>query len=157
MRFLDTHGHPAEIVWNPVVFGVPLAVWVFPFHRGKLVLAQPRDGGLQWIVGIMGAGERPVDVARRVAYEQTGARVPELTAVGQFRGVRPDGGPRRSTIYVGVATRLEAVPLHSGMREPALVDPDDLTILRDGGRFMGDPSYAVVTTHLLAQDLVPRG
>ena len=156
MRFLDTHGQPAEIVWNPVAFGVPLAVWVFAFHHGKLVLAQPRDGGLQWIVGIMRPGERPVDVARRVAYEQTGARVPELTAVGQFRGVRPDGGPRRSTIYVGLATRLEPVPVDSGMREPALVDPDDLTILRDGGRFMNDPSYAIVTTHLLAQDLVPR-
>ncbi len=156
MKFLDTHGNPAEIVWNPLAFGVPLAVWVFPFHKGKLVLAQARDGELQWVVGTLAANDRPEDLARRVAYDQTGARISELIAVGQFRGIRPDGGPRRSTIYIGIASRLDPVPVDSGMREPRLVDPDDLSVLKDGGRFMQDPSYAIVCTHLVATDMTPR-
>lgn len=155
VSFLDTHGHPAEIVWNPLAFGAPLAVWVFAFHGGKLVLPRHRTGGLQWIVGTLAAGEGPEGGAKRASREQAGVTVGELTPIGQFRGVRPDGGPRRSTIFVGVATRLDPVPVESGMSGVELVDVADLSVLRDAGRFMRDPSYAIVCTYLVARDLVP--
>lgn len=155
--FQDTHGNPAEIVWNPIAFGAPLAVWVFAFYEGRLVLPRHRVEGLQWIVGTLAAGERAEDAAIRASYAQAGAVVRELAAVGQFRGVRPDGGPRRSTIFVGVATRLDPVPVESGVAGVELVDVADLTVLRKGGRFMRDPSYAIVCTYLVARDLVPAG
>lgn len=156
MRFLDTHGKEAEIVWNPLAFGSPLAVWVFVFHHGKLLLGRHREGHFEWVLGTIAEGERPEDAARRAAYEKVGARVSELSPIGQFRGIRPDGGPRRSTIYTAIATRLDPPPVESGMARVEHVPPDDLTILRDGGRYMHDASFAIVMTYLVAQDLVPR-
>lgn len=150
MRFLDTHGNQAEIAWNPVAFGVPLAVWVFVFQGERLALARHREGWLQWVIGTLRPNERPEEGARRSAYEQLGARIAELTPVGQFRGIRPDGGPRRSTIFTAVALRMEPVPVESGMAGVELVDTDDLTLLRDGGRFMHDSAFAICMTFLAA-------
>ncbi len=155
MKFIDTHGNQAEIVFEPLAFGAPLAVWVFAFQKGQLVLGRSREGGLQWIVGTLGAGESAESAARRASLELVAARVMDLTAIGQFRGVRPDGGPRRSTIYSALAARLDPLPVDSLMREVVLVAPDDLTILRDGGGFMQDPSFSIVMTHLVAKGLVP--
>lgn len=155
MKFLDTHGKEAEIVFEPLAFGGPLAVWVFAFHQGRLVLGRAREGGLQWIVGTLGASETADACAKRASLELVAARIMDLAPIGQFRGLRPDGGPRRSTIYTALATRLETLPVDSLMKEVVLVDPTDLTVLRDGGRFMQDPSFAIVMTHIVAKGLVP--
>lgn len=155
MRFLDTHGKPAEIVFEPLAFGAPLAVWVFAFHQGQLVLGKSREDGLQWIVGTLGATETPDACAKRAAVELLSLRVAELRPIGQFRGLRADGGPRRSTIYVARVTKVEALPLDSLMSEVVVADPADLTYLREGNRFMQDPAFAIVMTYIVAKGLVP--
>lgn len=155
MKFLDTHGNPAEIVFEPLALGAPLAVWVFAFHQGQLVLGRSRDGGLQWIVGTLGAGETAEVCAKRASLELFAARVADLTAIAQFRGVRPDGGPRRSTIYTALATRFDPLPVDSLMSEIVTADPSDLSFLREGGRFMQDPAFTIVMTYIVARGLAP--
>lgn len=155
MRFLDSHGKPAEIVFEPLSFGAPLAVWVFAFHQGQLVLGKSREDGLQWIVGALGATETPEACARRAAIELLSLRVSDLAPIGQFRGVRPDGGPRRSTIYTARVTKVEPLPIDSLMSDVVVADPTDLTFIREGNRFMQDPSFAIVMTHLVSKGLVP--
>ncbi|SIS44061.1 RNA deprotection pyrophosphohydrolase [Salimicrobium flavidum] len=121
-QFYDYYNNLVKLSFEDHPFSEnPKHVWVICRYRGKWLLTEHKERGLEFPGGKVEDGEGAFEAAIREVKEETGAVVDQLDYVGQYY-VAGKGGTIVKNVYFAEISRLEEETHYFETNGPVLLE-----------------------------------
>lgn len=154
-------GQKVRLTFAHAEFADPGYVLVFAFDEGgRLLLTRNKKRGWEIPGGTREAGEWPIQTAIREVYEETGAELRAIEAIGQYAVEMPESETMVKSIYVAQIEQLHPLPDGFETAERRLCDePPVPHVVREDETFspiMKDDVYRLALEHALRHRFAGR-
>lgn len=152
-RYMDIHGSPLYLTFNPAEFKKPGHVLIVPYYKGELLFIRHKERGIELPGGKIEKGETPLAAAVREVYEEAGASLREIHLIGQY--ILPNYKPELvKNIYVAEVEELIPHPTDTDSLGPVQFHPTP-TDVKEDERFSDYMKDAVYPRLLQKLGIIP--